>query len=256
VLQAVSGGGARTVALCHNVAPHEPRSFDTRLLSTLLRRVDGVLVHSAAERDKALDLTTRPVRTADLPPLRPSASDPVPAPDAPYRRILFFGIVRPYKGLDVLLRAMARLAAPVELVVAGEFWGGTAGTERLIGELGLTGRVQIRPGYVSESEVRDLFGEVDALVLPYRSATSSAMAWIGFEHGVPVIATRAGTLADAVTDGVDGLVCRPDDVDDLALALGRFYEPGVALRLRAAVRPVDPERVWAPYLERLLSFVY
>ena len=124
--------------------------------------------------------------------------------------MVFFGICRPYKGLDVLLRALARAPRHVVLTVAGEFWGkAEAETRALIGELELAGRVTLRPGYVPADQIPGLFAQADALVLPYRSATSSQNAWLAFEYGVPVVVTRAGTLADAVRDGVHGVVCEP-----------------------------------------------
>jgi glycosyltransferase involved in cell wall biosynthesis len=98
-----------------------------------------------------------------------------------------------------------------------------------------------------------LFADVDALVLPYKSATGSQAVWTGFEFGVPVIATTAGHLADDIRDGVDGLTVPPDDPAALAEALARFYAPGVAERMRAAVRPVDPGPYWDRYLAALLA---
>jgi glycosyltransferase involved in cell wall biosynthesis len=256
ILAGLRGGAARTVALCHNVVPHEPRRVDRILTRTLLRHVDAVFVHSAEQAAVARGLTAVPVRVAALAPHLPAAvtSARTDGPDTPvHRRLLFFGIVRPYKGLDVLLRALAQGPAGVSLTVAGEFWGGTAETERLIAELGLGERVTLRPGYVPGEEVGTLFAAADALVLPYRSATASQNVWMAFEHGIPVICTRAGALADPVIDGVDGLVCAPNDVAALTDAVNRFYQPGTAERLRAAVRPVDPEPYWKRYLDTLLS---
>ena len=262
-------GGLRVVALCHNVLPHERRAVDVALMRTLLRRVDAVLTHSEAQSRLARGLARpgTPVHTAALPPPLPAsaATPPPPAPadgrhagaggDA-YEvagRLLFFGIVRPYKGLDVLLRALARGPAGVRLTVAGEFWGGTEGTERLVGELGLADRVELRPGYVPAADVPGLFAGADALVLPYRSATASQNAWLGFEHGVPVIATRVGALADHIRDGVDGLLCAPGDAADLAKTLDRFYAEGEPRRLRAGVHPVDAGPHWSAYLDTLLA---
>jgi glycosyltransferase involved in cell wall biosynthesis len=169
---------------------------------------------------------------------------------------LFFGIVRPYKGLDVLLRAMARGPGQVTLTVAGEFWGKAEDeTRALVAQLGLTDRVTVRPGYVAADEIPGLFGAADALVLPYRSATSSQNAWLAFEHGLPVVVTRAGALADPVRDGVDGVVCAPDDEDDLLRALIRVSAPGELARLRSAVQAADPGHYWKEYLDALLSFV-
>lgn len=253
------GRRARVVALCHNVLPHERRRYDVPLMRALLRRADGVLVHSAEQAGLAATLTDRPVRAAELPPHLPGAPG-TGSPegtggraDGPRRRLLFFGIVRPYKGLDVLLRALARGPAEVSLTVAGEFWGGVEETERLVAELGLAGRVELRPGYVPAADVPGLFAAADALVLPYRSATASQNVWMAHEHGLPVIATRAGALAAHVRDGVDGLLCEPDDVEGLAAALKRFYAPGEPARLRAGVRPVDPAPYWSRYVETLLA---
>jgi glycosyltransferase involved in cell wall biosynthesis len=137
--------------------------------------------------------------------------------------------------------------------VAGEFWGGVDETRTLISSLGLADRVELRPGYVPADDVPGLFAGADALVLPYRTATASQNVFMAYEHGVPVIATRAGTLADHVREGIDGLLCEPDDLESLTEALRRFYAPGEPARLRAGVKPVDAEPHWVAYLEQLLS---
>jgi glycosyltransferase involved in cell wall biosynthesis len=251
ILRGVGSAGPRVVALCHNVLPHERKPYDVPLMRRLLRRCDAALVHAAQQAQLARDLAPgTPVRTAVLPAHLPTPPRRAPArAGGPYRRLLFFGIVRPYKGLDVLLRALARVP-DVRLTVAGEFWGGEDGTRTLISTLGLDDRVELRPGYVPAAAVPDLFAQADALVLPYRAATASQNVFMAYEHGVPVIATRAGALADHVRDGVDGLLCEPDDVEALAGALRRFYEQPE--RLRAGVNPINPDPQWKAYLEELL----
>ncbi|MCT9928815.1 glycosyltransferase family 4 protein [Planotetraspora sp. A-T 1434] len=242
----------KVIALCHNVLPHEAKPYDKPLMKALLTRVGGVLAHSEEQASKARELTDAPVRVAALAPHLPARRPEAALEREPYGRLLFFGIVRPYKGLDLLLRALAQTPG-VGLTVAGEFWGGLEETRALIAELGLSDRVELRPGYVAADDVPGLFAEVDALVLPYRSATASQNVWLGHEHGVPVIATRVGALADNVTDGVDGLLLEPGSAGALADALKRFYEPGTPERLRGGVKAVDPEPYWAAYLETLLA---
>ncbi len=151
----------------------------------------------------------------------------------------------------MLLRALARAPAHVTLTVAGEFWGGTGETEKLIAELGLGDRVRLRPGYVPASEIPALFAAADALVLPYREATASQNALLAFAHGVPVITTTAGALAEPVRDGVDGLTCAPGDTEDLVRALKEISVPQTARRLRSGIKAVDPEPCWAAYLQVL-----
>ncbi|MBG0828036.1 glycosyltransferase family 4 protein [Planomonospora sp. ID67723] len=242
------------VALCHNVLPHERKPYDTPLMRALLRRVDGVLAHSEAQATLARGLTGVPVTVAEMAPHLP-----VKAPQGAFGRsrpmgargrLLFFGLVRPYKGLDLLIRA---LPPGISLRVAGEFWGGVEETRALVAELGLGERVELRPGYVAAEDVPALFEDVDALVLPYRSGTASQQVWLGHEQGVPVIATRVGTLAEHVTDGVDGLLVEPGSVEALREALTRFYQPGEPERLRAGVKAVDPDPYWEAYVGALLS---
>ena len=270
----------RTVVICHNVLPHERRPGDVALIRALLSHVDTVLVHSAEQAAEARQLVPDvPIVVARMPPHLPLAPE-APGGDGgawsppqggsggmgpprsggglgevvpPETRLLFFGIVRPYKGLDVLLRALAQAPEHVTLTVAGEFWGGTGEAEKLIAALGLQDRVTLRPGYLPADQIPALFEAADALVLPYREATASQNVVLAFSYGVPVIATTAGALAEAVRDGVDGLTCAPGDVDDLARALTAISVPETAASLRSGVRAVDPEPYWAAYLRALLA---
>jgi glycosyltransferase involved in cell wall biosynthesis len=259
MLAGLWGGKTRTIALCHNVLPHERKPYDAPLMRLLLRRVDGVLVHSGEQAAVARSLAATPVTVAAMAPHVPQragetaagAAGPPGTGNGVRRTLLFFGMVRPYKGLDVLLCALAAGPPDVSLTVAGEFWSDVSETRALIGSLGLTERVDLRPGYVPAADVPRLFAAADALVLPYRSATASQNTAMAFSYGLPVIVTRAGTLADQVRDGTDGLVCQPDSVPSLTEAIKRFYDDPA--RYRAAVRPVDAGPQWDAYLAALLG---
>lgn len=272
-LRGRSGGGRSSrdvLALCHNVLPHERRRIDEPLVSAVLRRCSTVLVHTEPQARLAAELTTAPVRVAEMAPhlwtaaggdmilsgsgsaCAPEAGSSQPSP-SPSRELLFFGLVRPYKGLDVLLRALAAGPEDVRLTVAGEFWGGIESTRTLVAELGLGERVTLRPGYVPAEDVPALFAAADALVLPYRAGTASQNVDLAHLHDVPVVATRVGTLTTSVRDGVDGLLVPPDDPAALAAALRRLYEPGVLAALRAKVTPPDVDSAWDSYLDAVLK---
>jgi glycosyltransferase involved in cell wall biosynthesis len=251
----------KTAVICHNVLPHERRPGDIPLVRALLNRADTVITHSAAQAAQAKDLAPgATVRTVTMPPHLPAATgqdqnlspERVASP-TPHTRLLFFGIVRPYKGLDILLRALAQAPPHVTLTVAGEFWSDRTQMDDLVAELGLRDRVTLRPGYVPADEIPALFANADALVMPYREATASQNALLAFAHGVPVVTTTAGALAEAVRDGVDGLTCAPGDTADLLRALTEISDPAVARRLRAGVPAVDPGPGWAAYLRVLLA---
>jgi glycosyltransferase involved in cell wall biosynthesis/SAM-dependent methyltransferase len=253
MIATLHGGRARTAVICHNVLPHERGRADASLVSLLLRGADLIVVHSEDQAVLARRLTGKPIHVARLAPFMPNGFVRRIPLAGEHRRLIFFGLVRPYKGLDVLLRALAAGPLDVCLRVVGEFWGGTGATYALCRELGITHRVEIRDGYLAAEEVPGLFSDVDALVLPYRNATGSQGVWTGFEFGVPVIATRAGQLANDINDGVDGVVAEPNDVESLADALNKFYTAGVPEKLRAAVTPVDPEPYWESYLRALTA---
>jgi glycosyltransferase involved in cell wall biosynthesis len=260
-IMAARRGRTRTAVICHNVLPHERRPVDVPLVSALLKQASTVITHSAAQAAQAKDLAPgATVRTVAMPPHLPATprkdnqhNERGRVPHPANSRLLFFGIVRPYKGLDLLLRALAEAPPPVTLTVAGEFWGGTEATEKLIADLGLTNRVTLRPGYVPADEIPALFAAADALVMPYREATASQNALLAFAHGVPVVTTTAGALAEAVRDGVDGLTCAPGDVQDLLRVLTAISDPATRSRLRAGVPAVDPDPAWAAYLRVLLA---
>jgi glycosyltransferase involved in cell wall biosynthesis len=243
----------RVVAQCHNVLPHEKSAVDVALVRSVLARVEGVVVHSASQGEQARKVTDRPVTVEHMAPLVVASATGPTGTGQVRHRLLFFGLVRPYKGLDVLLRALAAGPPDVTLRVAGEFWGGTVSTEQLVTELGLGHRVELRPGYVESRDVPALFADVDALALPYRSATASLNAFLAFEQGVPVVATRVGTVEQDVTDGVDGILCEPDDVESLRAAITRFYGDGEPERLRAGVGAVDATPAWARYCTALVA---
>lgn len=245
---------SRTLALCHNVLPHERRFFDEPLTRAVLGLVGRVLVHTPAQAELARSLGAHRVQSADMPshlPARPTA--PPTGEGGPLqRRLLFFGLVRPYKGVDLLLSALARVPG-VALTIAGEFWGGTEDYARQVRELGLSERVTLESGYVPSRRIPELFAQSDALVLPYRNGTATQNVQLAHAHGLPVIATRVGSLPSQVRDGVDGLLCNPDDVDDLRAKIERLYEPGVAAHLRRNVPPVSSDAEWSRYLPVLLA---
>jgi glycosyltransferase involved in cell wall biosynthesis len=249
--RAARAGGCRIVGLCHNVLPHENRALDEPLMRALLRRCDALLVHSPSEATLAAALASTRAEVAAMPLHLPHTGAPDPAAERPRPRryrLLFFGMVRPYKGLDLLLRALAETKPEITLTVAGEIWADRDELRRLAADLQLADRVTLADRYVRAAEVPAYFAAADALVLPYRSGTASQNALIAMHFGVPVIATRVGAVAAGIEDAVNGITCDPGDVDDLARAINRLYEPGMLERLQLGVQAPDTELTWGRYV--------
>lgn len=254
ILRAAGAGrarGPRSVAIVHNVLPHEPRPGDAPLVRLLLGAVDGVIVHSEDQAALAADLGATRIAVVPLPAHLPGG-DPVarPASEGP-ARLLALGIVRPYKGLDLLLTALARVPGPT-LTIAGEMWG-DAGEEvrRLATDPRLSGRVTVLDGYVPADRLAALLADHDVLTLAYRHATASQNVQLAHHHGLAVLASDVGTFGAEVHDGVDGLLVPPGDEESLVAALERLAEPGYAARLRDGVRPPDLHGPWVTYVGAL-----
>lgn len=261
-----TGHVPRVVALTHNVVPHETHPGGRLLMGRLLRRVDGVLVHSGEQERLAVEHGARGVVVADLPPHPPGGvpdgatrAAAVAArrarlgdPAAPLR-VLALGFVRRYKGFDLLVRAAAQVPG-VEVTVAGEVWSG-AGTDlrAALADPRLAGRARLLEGYLPARQLPALMAAHDVLALPYRHATASQNVLLARAHGLPVLATDVGTFGAQVRDGVDGVVVAPDDVAALAAGLRRLRAPGVAATMTAAVPPVDEDGPWRRYVAAVTS---
>ncbi len=246
-----AGSGPRSIVLAHNVLPHESRPGDRRLMQALMRRVDAVLVHSAEQAVLARELGAARVSVAGLPPHLPGGS---PTERAPYDgppRLLALGMVREYKGVDLLLRALQQVPG-VTLTVAGELWGasGTAVRE-LADDPRVRGRVRVQAGYVPADRLAELLASHDVLALTYRSATASQNALLGQAHGLPVLASDVGTFGSQVRDGVDGLLVPPGDEQALVAALRRLSDPAQLRRLQENVHTPDLSSPWAHYVGAL-----
>lgn len=242
------GPRPQSVVVCHNVLPHESHPGDAALMSLLFSRVDSTLVHSTEQARVAHDLGARRVSVADLPPHLPGG-DPISrdARGGP-TRLLALGLVREYKGIDVLLRAM-RSVPDVTLTIAGEIWGANRGViGRLASDPALAGRVEIREGYVPADALASLLADHDVLALPYRSATASQNVVLGHAHGLPVLASDIAPFSQQVDDGVNGLLVPPEDERALAGALRRLGDPDVRRRLADGVKTPDLSAPWAHYL--------
>ncbi|HET9022025.1 MAG TPA: glycosyltransferase family 4 protein [Ornithinibacter sp.] len=245
-----TASGPRTIVIAHNVLPHEGHPGDRRLMEALVRRVDAVVVHSDEQAGLAASLGAHHVKELDLPPHLPGGP-PEPRPDTPADapvRLLSLGIVRDYKGVDLLVDAL-RDVPGLHLTVAGELWGDAGRRVRELAEdPRLGGRVEVHSGYVPADRIAGLMAHHDVVVLPYRSATASQNALLAQRYGLPVLASAVGTFTDQVRDGVDGLLVPPSDREALVAALRRLAEPGYAAQLRSEVRAPDLSGPWANYV--------
>jgi glycosyltransferase involved in cell wall biosynthesis len=255
-------GGPRRVFLCHNVEPHEPAPGLRALAAYGLGAADGFLVHARSEAKRlARYAGDRPVRVHPHPSYEvfhaaaPDREEARAALDARGRTILFFGYVRPYKGLADLLAALA-LARPDSwdlLLVVGEFYEPRERYAEALAHPALRGKVRVVDRYVANEEVAAYVAAADVVALPYREATGSGIAQVAFGGGTPVIATRTGGLEEVVEEGVTGLLVPPGDPGALARAIERYFDEGLAPRLREGVASARGRFTWEALAEALIE---
>jgi len=217
--------GLKCIIECHNVISHEGSPFDKVLVRFALSAVDDFITHSTKDREHLLKiLPGKSVTVSGLPPVEEFYA-PAAAREPSGHTILFFGTVRKYKGLSVLLEAMPKVLQKVEcnLIVVGEFYDSIEKYRQLIREHHIENHVHLDNRYVPNEEVTGLFHKADVLVLPYLSATQSGVARIAITNGLPVIASKTGGLSEAVKDGVNGLLFPPGDSQALADRLVRYF---------------------------------
>jgi D-inositol-3-phosphate glycosyltransferase len=249
-----------TVAVVHNPVDHDAHLWQRVAARRVLGGCQALFTHArvlADELERAYPST--PVGYHGLPaagtPLelgRDQARDELALPGD--RRVaLFMGLIRPYKGVDLLLEAAAALPEDSDwlVVIAGEPWGDLgADLERQARTLGLKRRVRLDLQWVPEGRVPTLLAAADLLVLPYRRGSQSAVAPMALAHGVPVLSTAVGGVPEIVRDGINGVIIPPGNsaaiTDALqALSVERLKDLAVGARRTAA------DLTWSGYAEAL-----
>lgn len=256
-------GGIPSVAIVHNALPHERHFGDAWLSRFFLRACKGHVVMSDAVADNLRSLRRsdagvrcieHPVydRFGDLVPRAEARAALGLPPDTPV--LLFFGFVREYKGLHVLLKALPEMLESVpdlQLVIAGEPYDDPERYHQLIEANDLYEHVRWDDSYIPSEEVPHYFGAADLVVQPYVSATQSGVAQIAYHFETPMVVTDVGGLAEVIPHETAGFVVPPEDPAALAEAVVRYFNEQWAERLVEGVR--EQKRQYAP--ERLAEAI-
>lgn len=215
--------GVKVVFLCHNLFDHDAKGLKRRISETLLRQADAYIVHSTEE--KAMLATIKPNAPVMQRILPVYGQFPQPNEKLEKRgrlELLFFGFIRPYKGLDVLIDALAQLSDPeVYLTVAGETWDNENELSERLNSAGVP-NLELHLEYVDDQSAANYFARADVVALPYRSATGSAVLALAYNYRRPVLATKVGGLQDGVIDNETGWLVAPASPEALAEAVAKI----------------------------------
>ncbi len=210
--------------ICHNVFPHERFIMDRFLTKLTLKSGDFFILHSEKEVGELKSILPEAKYRVNMHPTYSAfKTGEIREKQDKEKRLLFFGLVRPYKGLRYLLEALKDMP-DVYLTVAGDFGGSRAEYDNILNSPDLRDRVTVKDGYIPDNEIQGYFENCDAAVLPYIDATQSGIAQVAFGFEKPVIATRVGGLPEVVTDGVTGILTEAGSAEELKRGIERFYK--------------------------------
>ena len=232
----------RCVALVHNMIPHEPNVLDKLFAPYFVRSQDGFVALSESVVRDIEKVESLKIKVESL--KKPKTFSPHPIYDhygermtkeeacealnlpADKEYMLFFGLVRAYKGLDLLLEAFGEVKEVLpnlQLIIAGEFYEDEAKYREQIAQLELEQRVIVRNAFVPDGDLRKYFGAADLIVQPYKTATQSGVTQVAFHFEKPMLVTNVGGLGEIVHDGKMGYACAPE-AKAIAEDLKDYYE--------------------------------
>lgn len=226
----------RIICIADNVKPHEKRPGDKAFTRYFLKACDGFVTMSEKVRNDLFEFETKkPVQLIQH-PLYDNFGDKVAKEDARKhlgivvqdKIILFFGFIRQYKGLDLLLKAMAEKELQqqdIKLLIAGEFYEDPKQYMDLIQAYKLEDKVILKTEFIPDSQVKYYLCAADCVVQPYRNATQSGVTPLAYHFEKPMVVTNVGGLPSLVPHEKSGLVCEPDPAS-IAQAIARFYQLG------------------------------
>jgi len=265
--RAKKNGNTRVVCIVDNIIPHEKRPGDREFTRYFIKPVDAfismsrdVLKDVKTFTEKPSFYTPHPIYDSYDEAVSKAAACAHLKLDPNTKYLLFFGFIREYKGLDLLLEAMAdeRMAkAGVELIAAGEYYDKNveAKNNAIIEKYQLQRVVHLTTDFIANSEVRYYFSAADLVVQPYKHATQSGITQIAYHFEKPMIVTNVGGLAEGVPDGRVGFVAEPNPTA-IADAILKFFEPNSIPDVRENILNEKKKYTWEAFTSLMMSAVF
>lgn len=258
VLMALLPRKTQVILQCHNVGEKESAWWKRLLARSVFRQAGRFVVHSRSEEDELVRRMGEPVRARVLRLFLPVHELGGPAPVREEAReelgiraknvALFFGHVRPFKALDVLLEAWSMLTVEALLIVAGEvWWNDEKRYQEQVRRLGIDRNVDLRFHFVPDAEVAKYFAATDVVIAPYRTEAQSGVAMTAFHFGRPVISSDAGGFPEIIEEGINGHVVPAEDPRALADAIERFFRSPDRAGYESGARATARKYSWDEY---------
>ena len=253
-------GQTKVLCIADNIVPHEQKFTDTILTRYFVNRVDGFVAMSNNVLQDLVRFDRKKIRALNPHPLFDNFGQAVSKQEAcaflhldPNRQyMLFFGFIRDYKGLDLLLEAMQKVSSTCELIIAGEFYTDRAVYDKLIAQSRHKERIHRFHNFIADEDVKYFFCAADAVVQPYKHATQSGVTQIAYHFEVPMIVTNTGGLSEMVPNDIVGYVTETDP-QQLANAIDRIGSQETQQRFRENIREEKKRFSWSRMTKTLLD---
>ena len=252
----------KKVGLIHNLIPHEPKFYDKSLTKFYLNQHDSFVVLSEEVKEDLLAL--KPEAEVEV-LFHPVYSQFGSLPDKEHalnkiglpknkKILLFFGLIRAYKGLDQLLKAMVYLSDEYHLMIVGECYGDFDEYTDLINVHNLESRISIVNRFIPEKEVADYFAVADLCVLPYKSATQSGVTAVAHNFGVPVLATNVGGLNESILHMQNGMLVEKENPQAIAEGIKLYFNQGLKQSFSETIMNTNNQKTWGEFAAKFQLF--
>ena len=255
--------GCKVVSILDNVVPHEPHFFDRPFTRFFLSGQSGCVVMCdevakdllAIRSDLPYTILPHPLYTHFGEKMDRAEAERALGIRSGKKNLLFFGLIRQYKGLDILLEAFRQLGDDYQLIVAGEPYGTFEPYRKIIDSLPGKDRITLITEYIPDNEVSKYFSAADVTVLPYRSATQSGISSISYHFEVPMIVTAVGGLTETVGGRGTGLVAAEATPESVLHEIRRYFgEEEVREQCIRNIRREKERLSWSKFCSDLVEF--
>ncbi|MEZ5025890.1 MAG: glycosyltransferase [Chitinophagales bacterium] len=255
----------KIISILDNIIPHEKRIGDTFLTKYFVNSVDAFIAMSDSVYKDLSQFDQQKPRLLQPHPLFDNYGEAIPKQAAlqslnfnPNKKyLLFFGLIRDYKGLDILLKAMATNAiknSDIQLIVAGEYYSNKEEYEQLIQQLQLQDKLELHTRFIPDNEVGNYFCAADLVVQPYKHATQSGVTQICYHFNKPMLVTNVGGLPEIVPNNKVGYVVEPN-ADAVAQAILQFYNEHKETEFIQNILEEKKKYAWSTMVKNLKSLV-
>ncbi len=256
-----SNAKSRIVAITDNVIPHEKRFGDSLFTNYFLNACHGYVAMSKSVlrdlhkfiKNKPALYNPHPIYNSFKPGISKTDACEILKIDSSKNYLLFFGFIRAYKGLDLLLEAFAktnRQKLNLKLIVAGEFYENERSYMELVKKLNLESDILFYKDFIPDSEVHLFFSAADVTVQPYKDATQSGVTQVAYFYDKPMIVTNIGGLSELVPNEKAGFVVDKNP-EEIAQAIEKFYDENWADKMNAFVKQEKEKYSWDKMIDSL-----